>query len=312
MIIIEENVLGHPNAKYKDSLFRRVFGAEDKRSARWRLELYNALSGRNHTNPDDLEITTLENVIYIKIKNDVSFLVDSQMNLWEHQSTMNPNMPLRGLFYFAVLYQKHLANIDEALFTTKLVKIPAPQYVVFYNGDDEAEDVSKLRLSDAFIDFDSPGDFEWTATMININKNHNERLHKSCKALYDYCSFIDRIKSNIKSGMKKEAAIDEAIDWAAKENLFEGFIKEQRAEVRMDLLTEFDQEQYDRIRRREGYEAGVSDGITQGISQGARQTAIKNAIALLKEGDTPEKVARCTELPLEKVLELQEQITVKA
>ena len=112
--------------------------------------------------------------------------------------------------------------------------------------------------------------------------------------------------------MKKEAAIDEAIDWAAKENLFEGFIKEQRAEVRMDLLTEFDQEQYDRIRRREGYEAGVSDGITQGISQGARQTAIKNAIALLKEGDTPEKVARCTELPLEKVLELQEQIPVKA
>lgn len=112
MINIEENVLGHPNAKYKDSLFRRVFGAEDKRSARWRLELYNALSGRNHTNPDDLEITTLENVIYIKIKNDVSFLVDSQMNLWEHQSTMNPNMPLRGLFYFAVLYQKHLANID--------------------------------------------------------------------------------------------------------------------------------------------------------------------------------------------------------
>ena len=162
MIYIEENLLGHPNTKYKDSLFRRVFGAEDKRSARWRLELYNALSGRNHTNPDDLEITTLENVIYIKIKNDVSFLVDSQMNLWEHQSTMNPNMPLRGLFYFAVLYQKHLANIDEALFTTKLVKVPAPQYVVFYNGDDEAEDISKLRLSEAFIDFDSPGDFEWT------------------------------------------------------------------------------------------------------------------------------------------------------
>lgn len=316
MINIEENVLGHPNAKYKDSLFRRVFGAEDKRSARWRLELYNALSGRNHTNPDDLEITTLENVIYIKIKNDVSFLVDSQMNLWEHQSTMNPNMPLRGLFYFAVLYQKHLATIDEALFTTKLVKVPAPQYVVFYNGDDEAEDINKLRLSDAFIDFDSPGDFEWTATMININKNHNERLHKSCKALYDYCIFVDRIKSNIKSGMKKEAAIDEAIDWAAKENLFEGFIKEQRAEVRMDLLTEFDQEQYDRIRRREGYEAGVSDGITQGISQGitqgARQKAIEDAINMLKKKYPDKDISEITSLPLEKILELKQQITVTA
>ena len=102
---IEENILGHQNSKYKDSLFRKVFGAEDKRSARWRLELYNALSGKNLTNPEELEITTLENVIYIKIKNDVSFLVDSQINLWEHQSTYNPNMPLRGLLYFAVLHQ---------------------------------------------------------------------------------------------------------------------------------------------------------------------------------------------------------------
>ena len=130
---IEENILGHHNTKYKDSLFRRVFGAEDKRSARWRLELYNALSGKKHTNPEELEITTLESVIYIKVKNDVSFLVDSQMNLWEHQSTMNLNMPLRGLIYFSVLYQKHLIKNEEALFTTKLVKIPAPQYIVFYN-----------------------------------------------------------------------------------------------------------------------------------------------------------------------------------
>lgn len=298
---IEEAVLGHPNGKYKDSLFRRVFGAKDNRSARWRLELYNALSGRNHTNPDELEITTLENVIYIKIKNDVSFLVDSQMNLWEHQSTLNPNMPLRGLLYFAVLYHKHLVNIDEALFTTKLVKIPAPQYVVFYNGDDDTDDVSKLRLSDAFIDFESQGDFEWTATMININKNHNERLHKSCKALYDYCRFVDRIKTNIKNGMENEAAIDEAIDWAAQHNLLEGLIKEQRAEVKMDLLTEFNQEQYDRIRRREGYE--------NGISQGALQKAIEAAINLLRmKLGTPEQIAQAQGLSLEKVLELQEQL----
>jgi len=293
---IEENILGYHNAKYKDSLFRRVFGSEDKRSARWRLELYNALSGKNHTNPDDLEITTLENVIYIKIKNDVSFLVDSQMNLWEHQSTLNPNMPLRGLLYFSVLYQKHLLNTKEALFTTKLVKIPSPQYVVFYNGNDDTADVSKLRLSDAFIDFDSKGDFEWTAMMININRNHNARLHKSCKSLYDYSVFIDRIKSNIKNGMENEAAIDEAIDWAVKENLLEGLIKEQRAEVRMDLLTEFDQEQYDRIRRREGFEAGE------------QQKAINDAITLIKKYKvTPEEASKDMNAPLELVLERLKQ-----
>lgn len=300
---IEENILGHHNTKYKDSLFRRVFGAEDKRSARWRLELYNALSGKKHTNPEELEITTLESVIYIKVKNDVSFLVDSQMNLWEHQSTMNLNMPLRGLIYFSVLYQKHLIKNEEALFTTKLVKIPAPQYIVFYNGDDTIEDVRKLRLSDAFIDFNSPGDFEWTATMININKNHNANLHKNCKALYDYCVFIDRVKSNIKNGMEKEAAIDEAIDWAVKENLLEGFIKEQRAEVRMDLLTEFDQEQYDRIRRREGFEEGVVSG--------AQQKAIEAATNLLKMNKlSPEEIAQAQGLPLEQILELQKSIIV--
>ena len=303
MVNIEENILGHLNNKYKDSLFRRVFGAEDERGARWRLELYNALSGRNHTNPDDLEITTLEDVIYIKLKNDVSFLVDCQMNLWEHQSTLNPNMPLRGLLYFAVLYHKHLINIDEALFTTKLVKIPSPQYIVFYNGNDDAEDISKLRLSDAFIDFESQGDFEWTATMININKNHNEALHKSCKALYDYCSFVDRIKSNIKNGMENEAAIDEAINWAIQNNLLEGLIKEQRAEVRMDLLTEFNQEQYDRIRRREGYE--------EGLSQGATTKAIETAINMLKKEYPISEISELTNLTTERVLELQEQFTVK-
>lgn len=297
---VDENILGHLNTKYKDSLFRKVFGAEDKRSAQWRLELYNALSGKNYTNPDDLEITTLENVLYIKLKNDVSFLVDSQMNLWEHQSTMNPNMPLRGLIYFAVLYQNHLMNIDEALFTTKLVQIPAPRYIVFYNGNDEAEDVIKLKLSDAFITFDSYGDFEWTATMININKNHNESLHKNCKPLYDYSSFVDRIKTNIKTGMKNEAAIDEAIDWGIKQNLLDGLLKEQRAEVRMDLLTEFDQEQYDRIRRREGFE------------EGAQQKAIEDAKAFLQENIAPETIARCVKLPLETVLELQKEVVAQA
>ena len=293
---IEATVVEHHNNKYKDSLFRRIFGAEDKRSARWRLDLYNAFSGKNHTNPDELEITTLKNVIFIKIKNDVSFLVDSQMNLWEHQSTLNPNMPLRGLFYFAVLYHKHLINIQEALFTTKLVKIPSPKYVVFYNGNDESEDVRKLRLSEAFINFDSHGDFEWTATMININKNHNEGLHKNCKSLYDYSSFCNRIKSNIKNGMENEKAIDEEIDWAIQQNLLEGLIREQRAEVRMDLLTEFDQEQYDRIRRREGYEDGI------------QQKTIEAAKNFYANGASIELIAKSLGMTVEQVQEIVKDV----
>lgn len=282
-----------------------IFGHEDKRSAHWRLELYNALSGKDYQNPDDLHITTIEGVMYINMKNDVSFLIDSQMILWEHQSTFNPNMPLRGFFYFSILYHKYLITQNVDLYSSTLVTIPAPRYVIFYNGDREVEDVTKLRLSDAFIDFSEKGDFEWTATMININKNHNESLHKKCKALYDYCSFVDRIKTNIKSGMEKEAAIDEAIEWGIKQNLLGGFIKEQRAEVRMDLLTEFDQQQYDLNRRNEGFKEGVISG--------AQQKAIEAAINLLKMNKlSPDEIAQAQDLPLEKVLELKQQLTVQA
>ncbi len=297
---IEESILGYTARTHKDRLFRRIFGAEDERSARWRLELYNALSGANHTNPKELEITTLEDVIYIKMKNDISFLVDSQMSLWEHQSTLNPNMPLRGLFYFAFLYQKYLVQNDVALFSTNLVKIPAPHYIVFYNGNEETCDLSKLRLSDAFLNFEEEGDFEWTATMININKNHNERLHKSCKPLYDYCEFVDRIKNNLVNKMENNAAIEEAIEWAIKNNLLEGFIQEHRAEVKAMLLTEFDQEQYDRIRRQEGF------------SEGLHQKAQETAINMLKKNYPAADISEITGLPLEKVLELQKTVLVQA
>lgn len=289
---IQENEIVKHERNYKDKLFRKIYGTEDPRSARWRLELYNALSGKNHTDPDELEITTLDNVLYLNMKNDVSFLVDSQMSLWEHQSTLNPNMPLRGLFYFSLLYQNYLMSKDEALFTTQLKKIPSPKYYVFYIGNEETDDISKLRLSDAFLNDDKTGDFEWTATVININKNHNEMLHKKCKSLYDYCIFIDRIKTNIKNNMNKEVAIDEAIDWAVKENLLEGLIKEQRAEVRMDLLTDFDQEQYDRILRREG----------------KQEKAVEDALFIInKYKATPESAAKDMNAPLELVLEALKQ-----
>ena len=139
----------HPVRNYKDTLFRMIFGRENEQSARWRMELYNALSGKNHTNPADLELTTIENVIYITTKNDLSFLVYSQMTLYEQQSTVNKNMPLRGLMYFAQLYQMYVKKQKKDLFG-ELVKIPAPQYVVFYNGDTNKPDRYKMKLSEAF------------------------------------------------------------------------------------------------------------------------------------------------------------------
>ena len=93
----------HVNSKYKDTLFRMIF--RDKKNL---LSLYNALNKTSYTNPDDMKITTLEDVIYVGMKNDVSFLFSSIMNLFEHQSTFNPNMPVRGLLYLARIYQNYI------------------------------------------------------------------------------------------------------------------------------------------------------------------------------------------------------------
>ena len=133
------------NREYKSTLFCKVF--EEKK---YLLELYNSVNGTDYQNEEDLEVNTLENVVYISMKNDISFLIDCNMNLYEHQSTYNPNMPLRGVLYFAQLYSKYVVKNNLNLFSSTLQKIPAPRYIVFYNGTQEQPDEQILLLSEAF------------------------------------------------------------------------------------------------------------------------------------------------------------------
>lgn len=283
-------------SKVYDSLFIAVFGKDSERSKRWRLELYNALNNTNYTDPNALKLNTLENVLFIKMHNDVSFLIDSQLTLYEHQRTTNQNMPLRGFFYFAQLYHKYLIDAEEQLTTSKMIKIPNPNYIVFYNGDTNRDEDYEIRLSDAFMIEDKSGKFEWTARVLNINKDYNLSLQNKCKALYDYIQFTSRINENKEKGMTNEKAIDEAIDWASEQNLLEGFIKEQKAEVKMTLLTEFNEE------------ASIRGWRKEGMQQKAEEIATK----MLSDKLKPEKVSLYSGLPLEQVLELQKQITVQA
>ena len=281
------------NPKYKDTLFRWIFGKDDEKGKQRRLELYNALNDSSYADPDALEVTTLEDVICISMKNDLSFLVDSKMNLFEEQSTLNPNMPLRGLMYFSRLYQVWLTKQDKDLYGRTIVKIPTPKYIVFYIGEPEIADIVKLKLSDAFIVPDSSGEFEWTATMININEGHNNSLGKKCKPLYDYISYIARIRKNMKNGMEKHQAISDAIEWAIQNDLLGGFFAEQKAEVEDVSLTEFDQELFDRNRRREG----------------AEEKAVETAKNLLKmKLGSIEQISQATGLPIEQVQSLSAKL----
>ena len=206
------------------------------------------------------------------------------------------NMPLRGFCYFAELYHKYLIDAEEQLTTSKMIKIPNPNYIVFYNGDTNRDEDYEMRLSDAFMIEDKSGKFEWTARVLNINKDYNLSLQNKCKALYDYIQFTSRINENKEKGMTNEKAIDEAIDWASEQNLLEGFIKEQKAEVKMTLLTEFNEE------------ASIRGWRKEGMQQKAEEIATK----MLSDKLKPEKVSLYSGLPLEQVLELQKHITVQA
>lgn len=209
----------HVNKKYKDTVFRKLFG-ENKGNA---LSLYNAVNHTSYTDPDDLEYTTLEDVIYMKYKNDVSFLIDKTLSLYEHQSSYNPNMPLRGFLYYADLYRK-LIHRSERLYSKHLLKIPRPHYIVFYNGSekDMGEERRTLRLSDAFETDTGAGEYKWTATMININSGKNEFIMDSCHVLYEYAVFVAKIK-RYRDSMELKEAIDITVRECIEENILRDF-----------------------------------------------------------------------------------------
>lgn len=286
-----------PQREYKDRLFKAIFGRNTEESKKWRLSLYNALNDSNYTDPDELKVNTIENVIYITMHNDISFLIDDQIVLWEQQSSYNPNMPLRGLMYFSQLYQINLTKLGKSLLSSKQVKIPTPKFIVFYNGTETEKDKFKMRLSDAFMREDKSGDFEWTADVININPKRNSPLQKKCNALYDYIRYVYRVEGNRKSDMEKKEAVEEAVNWAIKENLLDGFFKEQRSEVIGMSLTEFDEEEFKRV----CYEDGVLDKAIEAAENFLRM----NVLSL-------EQISQGTGLPLEQVMQLAEKNSVNA
>ena len=298
------------NRLFKDSLFKFIFGRNDDESKKRLLSLYNALSGSNHTDINALELTTIENVIYVTWKNDISFLIEDETYLLEQQSSFNPNMPLRGMIYFAELYGKYLAKKDLDLYGEKLIKLPSPRFYVLYNGKTEKPDEMRLRLSDSFAK--SAEGFEWSATMLNINEGHSTKILNACESLQDYSKYVKMVREEIESGKSIDEATDRAVDEAIKQNLLDGFFKTHKAEVLSMILTEFDQEQYDRNRRREGYEEGIAIGEKKGIAigekrgmqQGVQQTRIETARNMLKDGLPSDLIMKYTGISAQNLAKL--------
>lgn len=226
------------NREYKSSLFSYMFSQKE-----YALQLYNALNNSNYDNPEDIQITTLENVVFINIYNDVSFMFNSTLQLYEHQSTYCPNIPLRNLFYLSNSYEKLLNRQKSNLYSSRLIKIPTPKCVVFYNGTKEFPDRMELKLSDSFYNQEVKGDLELTVLMLNINFNHNKELFEKCEILHAYSLYIAKFREyNETTELSlKEAAI-KALDYCISINVMADFFTERRNEVVGMILEEYTKE----------------------------------------------------------------------
>jgi len=178
------------------------------------LELYNAINDSDYTNPDDLTITTIEDVVYMGMKNDLSFIIGDVMNLYEHQSSFSPNLPLRGLFYFSSLYREYIEPIKHRLYSTAPLYIPFPQYIVFYNGTKNEPERQELKLSNLFLTDEGKMNpaLECTAVILNINLGKNRELMEKCKQLKEYAEFIATIRKHLANEIAFEEAVETAVD----------------------------------------------------------------------------------------------------
>ena len=231
----------------KDSVFCDLFS--DRKRA---LSLYNAINGTDYQDETELQIVTMDDVIFLHQKNDVSVMFDSKLTLWEHQSSLNYNMPIRGLMYYGRNIEGVLGEGIKKLYWKKLVKIPAPDYYVLYNGIDEMPDRVDLHLSDAF---QVPAEgYEFTAHMININVSHNGDLLSKCPTLKEYATLVEYARENVGKGLKHEEAVDKAIQRCIEEGILKEYLIKKRAEARRMFLTEFDEDSWRESMREEGRE----------------------------------------------------------
>ena len=220
------------NRKYKDRLFNFIFGKEENRE--WTLQLYNAVNNSNYTDESLIEFNTLKDVLYLGMINDTSFLISDILSVYEHQSSFNPNMPLRMLEYVCELYTGYVKSNKNNKYGSKLIRLPLPKLVVFYNGKKRTKDEVILKLSDSFPkDTDKEADIEVKVRMININHGRSEAIMRACKPLDEYSWFIKEIELNLLKQTSRDLhkAVEEAINSLPSSFLIRDFILANATEV---------------------------------------------------------------------------------
>lgn len=223
---------------HKDRLFRFIF--KEKEAL---LSLYNAVNDSDYQDIQSLQIYTMEDYLYMGMKNDLSFLIDWNLNIFEHQSTYNPNMPMRGLIYMAAAYRKYVELNHLDIYASSQLTIPIPRYYVFYNGTREIEDDVLLHLTDSMKDADALNQScaQFTAHMININAGHSPAIMERCPLLQQYATLIAEIRHQLKEGYTLKEAVNTAVNICIRNGILSDILRANKAEVTNMLLTEYDE-----------------------------------------------------------------------
>ena len=224
------------NSQYRDSVFRDYFNDKVRL-----LSLCNALLGTDYTDPNLLEINTLQGNFFSGQKNDISCRIDDKwLILVEHQSSVNPNMAFRCLLYASQLLNNLVTNKDT-LYQGELLIFPEPQCFVFYDGDDVEPLTKEIRLSNSF--YTSKGLMELIVTSYNINYNLNQSILQNCRCLKNYSTLVAKVKQGLKAKLSRREAIIQAINWCIENDVMSVYLTVKRDEVfsMLDLQWDFDE-----------------------------------------------------------------------
>ena len=259
------------NRNYKDTVFRMLF--QDRENL---LSLYNAVNGTAYEDVDGLVITTLQDAVYMNYKNDVSFVFDFTLSIYEHQSTVNQNMPLRDLIYVSKVLQGQMK--DQDIYSSRQIKLPTPKFVVFYNGTDEQPEKQTLRLSDAYEKRLEEVELELTVTVYNINYGHNQKLLEACQTLKEYAQYVAAVREYAKE-MPLAEAVESAVDSCIRQGILADFLRKNRAEAIEMSIFEYDEEKHLKSEREiwitEGKQLGIaSEIVSMGLECGLSKEQI--------------------------------------
>ena len=278
------------NREYRSDVFSMLM--EDRNNA---LQLYNAVNRSDHADPDMVELHNLDKGISLSVRNDAAFVLDMSLSIYEHQSTVCPNMPVRSLVYFSVMLKQLIKGRN--IYGRTLVKIPTPKFAVFYNGEENQPEQYDLKLSDAFEKPIEPPEIELVCRVYNINSGKNGELLDRCLWLKEYMLFVDYVREfHRENGYDElENAIERSIDRCIKENVLKDFLIEHRSEVvkAMTLDYTFDRQlMLEREEARtEGHQEGRQEGFQEGLLEGKEKSRIRLVCRKLQKGIKAETIA---------------------